>query len=217
MMTEQGELIMRTSRFVWKKIRKLDFFEQMVLIAFFIWFISRLWPRTFAEVNPYILLLILSESIVLFLLIIRRPTENISKSFTDWFIAFSGTFLPLLISKGGEPLMPFVGVVLLLWGMFIHIGAKLSLFRSFGIVPAERGVKTKGLYTIVRHPMYAGYFFTHIGFLLAAPSLWNFTVYICCWGFLLLRIFAEESILLRSPDYQEYKNRVLYRVIPGVF
>lgn len=208
---------MSKREFLGKKMRKLDIFEQMVVLALYIWLISRLWPGTFAEMELYLLLVLLSESIVVVLLLIRRPTENISNSFRDWFIAFSGTLLPLLISKGGEPLMPRVGVFLMLWGLFIHVGAKMSLFRSFGIVPANRGVKVKGLYTLVRHPMYAGYFFTHIGFLMAAPSLWNFTVYICCWGFLLSRIFAEESVLLRSPDYQEYKKRVLYRVIPGVF
>ena len=200
-----------------KKMRKLDIFEQIVLLAFYIWFIVRLWPDTFAEVKPYLLLLLISETFVFVLIIIRRPTENISISFRDWFIAFSGTLFPLLVSKGGEPFMPRLGLFLLLYGLFMHIGAKFSLFRSFGVVPANRGVKVKGLYAFIRHPMYAGYFFTHLGFLVAAPSFWNFIVYICTWGLYLSRIFAEERLLLGSPDYQEYKKRVPYRVIPGVF
>jgi protein-S-isoprenylcysteine O-methyltransferase Ste14 len=216
-MAKKGDKIMSNRKFIEKNMGKLDIFEQIVVLALYIWFISRLWPGNSAEVKDYLLWLILSESIVVVLLLIRRPTENISISFRDWFIALSGTFLPLLISKGGEPFMPGVGLCLLLWGLFIHLGAKLSLFRSFGIVPADRGVKVKGLYALVRHPMYAGYFCTHLGFLLAAPSLWNFTVYICAWGLLLSRIFAEERLLLRSPDYQEYKNRVSYRIIPGIF
>jgi protein-S-isoprenylcysteine O-methyltransferase Ste14 len=216
-MNRKKVLIMRKLEFIGKKMRKLDFFEQIVVLALYIWLIIRLWPGTFAELNPYLCLLVLSESIVVFILMIRKPTGNISNNFRDWFIAFSGSLVPLLISKGGELWMPRVGLVLMLWGLFIHVGAKMSLFRSFGIVPADRGVKVRGLYAIVRHPMYAGYLITHIGFLLAAPSLWNFTVYICCWGFLLLRVFAEESLLLRSQDYQKYKKRVQYRLIPGVF
>lgn len=216
-MTERWDEIMSKRENIGKKMEKLDIFEQMVLLAFYIWLIERLWPGTFAEVKPYVLLVLLSESLVFVLLIIRRPTENISISFRDWIIAFSGTLLPLLVSKGGEPLMPRLGVFLMLWGMFIHIGAKLSLFRSFGVIPANRGVKVKGPYAFVRHPMYAGYFFTHLGFFIAAPSFWNFMVYICNWGLLLSRIFAEERLLLGSPDYQEYKKRVPYRVIPGVF
>ena len=159
-------------------MRKLDIFEQMFVLALYIWFISRLWPSIFTEVKLYSLLVLLSESIVVFLLLIRRPTEKISIRFRDWFIVFSGTFLPLLIGKGGEPLIPHVGVFLLLWGLFIHVGAKLSLFISFGVVPADRGVKVKGLYAFVRHLMYAAYFITHLWFFIAAPSLWNFAVYI---------------------------------------
>ena len=208
---------MRKSMSVENKMRRLDVFEQIVVLVLYIWLLLRLLPRTFAGVNLYLCLMLLSEGIVVFFILIRKPAENISKNIGDWFIAFSGTLLPLLMSKGGDPFLPRVGVALILWGVLIHIGAKLSLFRSLGVVPADRGVKVTGLYTIVRHPMYAGYFCTHIGFLVAAPSLWNFAVYFCCWGFLLLRIFAEERIFIRSPDYIAYKNRVLYRIIPGFF
>ncbi len=199
------------------KIIKLDVFEQIVLLVFYTWFIFRLYPKIFGEARYYILLLIVSESIAVFFLMIRRPTENISKKFWDWFIAFSGTFTPFLVNKGGDPWMPLAGAVMLFWGMSIHVGAKLSLNRSLGMVPADRGVKVQGLYTIVRHPMYAGYFISHMGYLIAAPSLWNVTVYVLCWFFLVLRIFAEERIFVQSPEYQAYKSRVVYRIIPGVF
>lgn len=199
------------------RMKNLDILEQVVLLAFYIWFFLRLWPSPFTEVTLNLSFVILSEGLIVVLLLIRRPTVKISTSVRDWFVAFSGTVFPLLISRGGDPLMFNVGISFLLFGIITHVGAKLSLFRSFGVVPANRGVKVKGLYAIVRHPMYAGYFYTHIGFLLTAPSLWNFAVYTCTWGLLLSRIFAEESILLRSPDYQEYKERVRYRLIPGVF
>jgi protein-S-isoprenylcysteine O-methyltransferase Ste14 len=170
-----------------------------------------------SEVTVSASLLLVSEGLIVVLLLIRRPTDNISISFKDWFVAFSGSFLPLLVRKGEEPLVLYLAVGLMIFGMVTHIGAKLSLFRSFGIVPANRGVKVKGLYTIVRHPMYAGYFYTHIGFLLSTPSVWNLVVYTSTWGFMLPHIFLEEKILLQSPEYQEYVNRVRYRLIPGVF
>ena len=200
-----------------KRRKNLDIFEQVVLLILYIWFVLRLWPGTFAEVTISALLLLASEGLIVILLLIRRPTDNISTSFKDWFVAFSGSFLPLLVRKGEEPLVLYLAVGLMIFGMITHIGAKLSLFRSFGIVPANRGIKVKGLYSIVRHPMYAGYFYTHIGFLLSAPALWNFVVYACAWGFMLPRIFAEEKILLQSPEYQDYAKRVRYRLIPGVF
>lgn len=113
--------------------------------------------------------------------------------------------------------MPNAGGVLMLYGFTMHLGAKISLFRSFGIVPANRGIRMKGLYAFVRHPMYAGYFLTHAGFLLASPSLFNLLVYVCCWGVQLCRMFAEERVLLESADYRVYVKKVPYRVIPFVF
>jgi protein-S-isoprenylcysteine O-methyltransferase Ste14 len=198
-------------------LKKLDVFEQVVLSVLFFWFLLRLLPDNYSQSTLYLSLLIISESIVVALLLLRRPTEKISISFNDWFVAFSGTFLPLLISKGGETLMPRLGATLMFWGLFIHVGAKLSLLRSFGVVPADRGIKVKGLYAIIRHPMYAGYFFTHLGFLVSAPTLWNLAVYTCCWILLVSRIFAEERLLLKTSEYKAYIERVPYRLIPGVF
>lgn len=197
--------------------KNLDFLEQGVLLALYIWFVWRLWPGSFAELTIAVSLLLVSESLIVVLLLIRRTTHNISISFIDWLIAFSGSFLPLLVHRGEDPLLVNLGAGFMIFGMITHIGAKLSLFRSFGIVPANRGVKVTGLYKIVRHPMYAGYFFTHIGFLLSTPTLWNFAVYTCSWGFIFARIFAEEEILLQAPDYQDYVKQVHYRLIPGVF
>lgn len=197
--------------------KSLDILEQVVLLALYIWFVSRLWPSSLEEVTVHVSLLLVSESLIVALLLIRKPTENISTRFSDWLVAFSGSFLPLLVRKGEDPIMLYLGTGLMIFGLITHTGAKLSLFRSFGIVPANRGVKAKGLYSIVRHPMYAGYFYTHLGFLLSTPSLWNFAVYACTWGFMIARIFAEEKILFQSPDYQNYVKQVQYRLIPGVF
>jgi protein-S-isoprenylcysteine O-methyltransferase Ste14 len=196
---------------------KIDRLEQLLLLLFYLYFLWRLLTNGLSNVTLYLSLMIVSESIVVVLLLIRRPTDIISNRFRDWFLAFSGSFLPLMISQGGDPLMPRLGVLLILWGLLVHISAKLSLLRSFGVVPADRGIKVNGLYAFVRHPMYAGYFLTHLGFLIAAPSSWNALVYTCCWGFLLSRIFLEEQLLLQSSEYRAYSNRVRYRLIPGLF
>ena len=65
----------------------------------------------------------------------------------------------------------------MLLGLLVQIAAKLALWRSFGVVPANRGVKTRGPYRLLRHPMYAGYTLTHIGFLIGFPSLSNTLLY----------------------------------------
>ena len=85
---------------------------------------------------------------------------------------------PLLVRPGAAAaLAPEVCTVLLsAAGLRVVIAGKLSLGRSFGLMPANRGVVSTGLYRIVRHPIYMGYLITHVGFLAANPSLWNIVV-----------------------------------------
>ena len=162
-------------------------------------------------------MLLLSESVVVLLLLLRRQTEQISVNVFDWTIAFSCSFLVLLINQGGDPISYVAGTTLLIFGVAIHLGAKLSLRRSFGIVAANRGVKLNGLYAFVRHPMYTGYILSHIGFLLVEPSFQNLIIYAAVWSLLVMRIFAEERVLSQNADYREFQDRVRYRLFPGIF
>ena len=159
----------------------------------------------------------MTEGLVCLLLLIRRRTSDISLDPRDWIVAAAGTFLPLLVSSGGTPLLPALGACLILAGLLFHFGAKLSLWRSFGLVAANRGVKVRGLYSLVRHPMYAGYMLGHLGFLLAAPSFWNLAIYVAVWSLLIARINAEERILVRDSRYHEYRSSVRYKLVPGLY
>ncbi|AOJ25238.1 isoprenylcysteine carboxylmethyltransferase family protein [Burkholderia seminalis] len=99
------------------------------------------------------------------------------------------------------------------WQLF----AKLSLGRSFGLLPANRGVVSTGAYRFMRHPIYAGYLLSEIGFLLANFSTRN-VVTIGVWMLLQIgRISMEERVLSEDADYRAYKATVRYRLIPGVF
>ena len=63
-------------------------------------------------------------------------------------------------------------------GACMVIAAKMTLGRSFGIVPANRGIVATGPYSIIRHPIYAGYLIAHVGFLVAHPTMWNVVILI---------------------------------------
>ncbi len=195
----------------------LDRVEQVAAFALYLMLVARLWPENFSPENLYPVLLLLSEGVVVFLLVIRRPTTQISIKTGDWVIAASGTFLALLVGRGGDPISLQAGAILMIIGMVIHIGAKLSLNRSFGLVAANRGVKASGMYKIVRHPMYAGYIISQFGFLFLEPSWRNLAIYIGVWTLLVARVFAEERMLLADPDYRAFAGRVRSRLIPGVF
>jgi protein-S-isoprenylcysteine O-methyltransferase Ste14 len=65
--------------------------------------------------------------------------------------------------------------------------------------------------------MYAGYIATQFGFLLANPTAWNLAIYATSWLIQVGRIIAEERMLIRDRDYQDFAARVPYRLIPGIF
>ena len=159
-----------------------------------------------------------SEGAVVVLLVVRRPSSNISRSPMDWLAGVAGSFLVLLVRPSGAMLAPdAAGFALQLFGTAFQLYGKAALGRSFGIVAANRGVVVEGPYRLVRHPIYLGYLITHAGFLLSNWSLWNLAIYASAYIFQVARIFAEERILMADGKYGEYLQSVRYRMIPGVF
>ncbi|WP_158915072.1 isoprenylcysteine carboxylmethyltransferase family protein [Caulobacter sp. S45] len=164
-------------------------------------------------------LVVFSEGLCAMLVMIRRKSDSVSVIPLDWLLAFCATAGPLLVQPGGgAPLVPpLVGIVLLFGGTGTQLAAKLILRRSFGLVPANRGVKIEGPYRLVRHPMYLGYVMVHIGFLLMAPNLLNLGIYLASFTVQIFRLLAEERLLMQDPAYVAFAQRVRYRLLPGVF
>jgi protein-S-isoprenylcysteine O-methyltransferase Ste14 len=169
--------------------------------------------------RPIYLALIVSEATVVLFILARRVTPDVSLRPADWLVAVLGTVAPLLAKPADAPssIPEAVCIMVMLAGFALQIAAKLTLRRSFGAVAANRGVKATGPYRIMRHPMYAGYTITHIGFLLYHPTFWNFGLYAAALTFQILRIRAEERLLRRDEAYLGLAAAVRYRLLPGVF
>jgi protein-S-isoprenylcysteine O-methyltransferase Ste14 len=196
----------------------LDRAERLFVLGLFGWLFSRMVPGVLAGGRSGDLLLLVGEGLVVAFFLIRHRTTQISQSPSEWFIAAAGTCAPLLVAPGGKPLLTAsVAVPVMLLGVLVQFHAKLTLARSFGMVPANRGLKTSGPYRIVRHPMYGGYLLMQMGFLALNPTGWNVALYAICYTLQVLRILAEERFLSRDPAYREYQSRVLYRIVPGIF
>jgi protein-S-isoprenylcysteine O-methyltransferase Ste14 len=196
----------------------LDRAERGLLLALYALLAVRLFVAYEAGGSLASLLLLPSDGLVLFFLLIRRQPRALSCSAGEWLLALAATCTPLLVSPGGEPLLPpTVAALLLLVGLIVQVHAKLVLGRSIGCVPANRGIKVAGPYRLVRHPIYAGYLLSHLGFLAINPTPWNAALYAVCIGLQVPRLLREERLLRRDPQYSAYEAAVRYRLIPGVF
>ena len=165
------------------------------------------------------LLLLTSESLIVVLTIARRRAQVVDRSFAAAAMT--------MLSVAGPPLLrpsaaaPLAGDVMTAAmsaaGLIVVIAAKLTLGRSFGIVPANRGVVARGPYNIVRHPIYTGYVITHLAFVMAHPTVWNAAVVLVADSALIVRALLEERVLASDRSYQAYCTRVAWHLVPGLF
>jgi len=197
----------------------LDVFERVVVAGLFSFFVYRM-VASFIETGAIVnLVLVVSESLVVVFVLIRRSARIVSTIPMDWLLAFVATAAPLFARPGDVAALapPLFCVALTLAGLGLQIAAKLSLRRNFGIIAANRGITTGGPYNLVRHPMYLAYLLTGVGFLLTNPTAWNFAVYAIAFVFQVARLLAEERLLLQDETYRAFAERVPYRLLPRVF
>ena len=166
-----------------------------------------------------VLMLLISETLTfVWLLLARRPLVRDWSPFTVFISLTAGFGSGLVSLQEGIAIVPlYVAAPLQFLALWMVIWGKMSLGRSFAILPANRGVVTGGAYRFVRHPIYAGYLAGHILFLLSSFSVYNFTVYAIITLFQIHRILREERILALTPEYRDYLERVRYRLFPGIF
>lgn len=85
-------------------------------------------------------------------------------------------------------------------------------------VEADQKVVSTGLYGLVRHPMYVGTLIMMIGTPLALDSYWGLLAVVLAMPVLAARIEDEEKLLRQELDgYDEYTQKVHYRLVPGVW
>ncbi len=165
-------------------------------------------------------IVVISEiTIVVISLISRRPQTRDWHWLTVMATVFAGGLWAPLISF--DPHTDLLGetfsAALQCAGLIWEINAKLTLGRSFGWLPANRGIVDAGVYRIVRHPIYFGYMITHIGFLGANFNLQNVLIFTLFYVAQIYRIYMEEAFLMLDEAYRNYATRVPYRLIYGIF
>ncbi len=201
------------------RIRWRSALLNVVLVCLFAAFAYANFLRWQKTGHPVGLGAVFLEGMTALLFVVRRPPRETSARSLAWLSAPVGSFAMLLTrpvaNPGAGPLGVFELVQLVGFGVaLVGLG---FLGRSFGIVAALRSVKTSGLYTLVRHPIYAAYVVAYSGYVAENPSVRNFSLFALGTGAQLIRIREEERVLDHDPEYQAYRRRVRYRLIPYLY
>ena len=108
------------------------------------------------------------------------------------------------------------GLIFELFGVVLTQVARVYMGRSFGILPANRGIVSKGPFRSVRHPIYFGWLILSLGYAMSFASERNILLIAMTLPFMVWRIGQEEVHLSADPEYLQYMKQVRYRLWPGV-
>lgn len=205
-----------SSRFSWPRL--LSMFQDATLV-----FISALFFYVHASHvvesgNFTNVFFAIEQGLLVGMFLTRRRSEYTSSRPMDWVVATLGGWMPLLMRPhelGGTAQL--LGASVQIAGLLMVFVSFSTLGRSFGVVAANRGLKVGGPYRLVRHPIYFAHTVTLTGFLMANFWWYNLTIFVLVAVFQVLRIAAEERVLVATTPYESYRARVRYRLIPGLY
>jgi len=82
----------------------------------------------------------------------------------------------------------------------------------------EHHVVTTGPYRYVRHPGYAGALWSYLAMPILLDSVWAFVPTVLLFGVVILRTSLEDRTLQAElPGYEEFAQKIRYRLFPGIW
>src|SRR5215469_18163272 len=158
--------------------------------------------------------------ILVITMVIRRTPVRVTPNPWFWLLAFVatyGVFTFTAFTPNGHPIVPLiVSDALAVVSAVVFIFARLSLGRSIGFVPADRGIVTRGAYKFVRHPIYTGAFLAMLALALRSYSRLNVLLAATIIALFMIKSVIEEHFLKDDPTYAVYLQRVRWRWFPGI-
>ncbi len=158
---------------------------------------------------------------------IGNKTRSVEPTPFGWLVCLAcyppynnvlGTYLPLDSSKhvitDETTLLVLKGVIVALFT--IYASATVAFGFKFSNL-TNRGIVTRGPYRFVRHPAYltkcSAWWLEHLPTISLQKAF--FLCLLC--GVYALRAWTEERHLGRDPEYQAYKKKVRWVLLPGVY
>jgi len=153
-------------------------------------------------------------------MVFRRTPTRVTPNPWFWLLAFVASYGILVFTgfaPNGVPLVPpVVPAILAVLSTAVLVYARLSLGRSIGFVPANRGIVSRGAYRFVRHPIYTGIFIAMLAFVLRSYSPLNLLTASTIVVLFMIKSVVEERFLRADPEYAAYLQRVRHRWLPGI-
>lgn len=160
------------------------------------------------------------NAIFLTLILIRQRHRAVDLNVFHQAVALVAFFSGILFigeETTGGPMVHRVSAVIVLAANILGAVTLININRSFGILIARREIKTGGLYRFVRHPMYGTDILLRAGFLVSHFEPRIILLFAASTACYIWRAILEERFLDQAPDYRDYRARVRYRLIPGLF
>ncbi|MBP3440460.1 MAG: isoprenylcysteine carboxylmethyltransferase family protein [Tidjanibacter sp.] len=111
-----------------------------------------------------------------------------------------------------------VGLVLASYGLYAEVLRENTYLSRTIEVQEGQKVIDKGLYGIVRHPMYSATVLLFLSMPLVLGSLPSFVLMLLYIPLIAKRIRNEEAVLSQGLEgYKEYSERVRYRLFPYIW
>jgi len=153
----------------------------------------------------------------------RQKQQNSLMKFTAVFFLLAYT-LPGFDYRFGWSQVPLWLVILaevimiLGYAMFVEVMRENSYASR--IIEIQEGQKLidTGLYGIIRHPMYTAAMLIYLASPFVLGSFYTLIPILLLPVILVIRIRNEEKLLLKElPGYEAYREKVRYRLIPGLW
>jgi protein-S-isoprenylcysteine O-methyltransferase Ste14 len=160
-----------------------------------------------------------------------NKTKSVEPTGFGWMVALmcyppfndlSGTYFPLGRNSqhqwfSGNPDFVLGCRILMLAAFTVYVWATLAFGPTFSNL-TNRGIVTRGPYAFIRHPAYAcknfAWWMEYLPYFGKAADFLPLLVWNLIYA---LRGWTEERHLSQDPAYLEYKKRVPWKAIPGVW
>lgn len=136
------------------------------------------------------------------------------KFFSDSISDFILIIILLIISFLTRPLniKDTFGIVLIIPSLIIWMIARIQLGNSFSILPKTHVLRTNGIYSKIRHPIYVCSIIATIGLVLCFDYWWTFIILILFIFIQFYRAYKEDLLLKQrfGKQWENYKEKTWF-------